>query len=205
MSRYFTPLPQGQMDAVFRDWRHAARLYVNDVYRLAPKPKWLFYAVFNINSQAINNTAFQQQNRSEINYLVKRMDLPKYTLEIENLNQYNRKTTTYTRINYDQVNITFHDDNNGVSNALWALYYSHYVADRLNSQSPYSDISPPAYLTHTYDPKSSFPFRYGLDVSSSIQPFFDSIQLKQIHLIFHKYLLKNFQEKQSFEYNSKLL
>lgn len=185
MSRYFTPLPQGQMDAVFRDWRHAARLYVDDVYRLAPKPKWLFYAVFNINSQAISNTAFQQQNRSEINYLVKRMDLPKYTLEIENLNQYNRKTTTYTRINYDQVNITFHDDNNGVSNALWALYYSHYVADRLNSQSPYTDINPPAYLTHTYDPKSSFPFRYGLDVSSSIRPFFDSIQL--VTLTKHKF------------------
>lgn len=185
MARYFTPNPQGQMDAVFRDWQHAARLYVDDIYRLAPKPKWLFYAVFNINPSAINNTAFQQQNRSELNFLVKRMDLPKYTLEIENLNQYNRKTTTYTKINYDPVNIVFHDDNNGVSNAMWAIYYSHYFADRLNSQSPYSDINPPAYRSHTYDPKSSFPFRYGLDVSTSLNPFFNSIQL--ITLTKHKF------------------
>lgn len=185
MARYFTPNPQGQMDAVFRDWRHAARLYVDDLYRLAPKPKWLFYAVFNINPAAISNTAFGQQNRSELNYIVKRMDLPKYTLEVENLNQYNRKTTSYTRINYDPVNIVFHDDNNGVSNALWALYYSHYFADRLNSQSPYTDINPPAYLNHTYDPKSSFPFRYGLDVQTSLFPFFNSIQL--ITLTKHKF------------------
>lgn len=185
MSRYFNPTLQGQLDTVFKDWQHAARLYVDDVYRLAPKPKWLFYAVFNINPQATSNTAFQQQNRSELNFLVKQMDLPKYTLEIENLNQYNRKTTTYTRINYDQVNLVFHDDNNGVSNAMWAMYYSHYFADRLNSQSPYSDINPPAYTNHAYDPKSSFPFRYGLDVSTSINPFFNSIQL--ITLTKHKF------------------
>lgn len=185
MSRYYNPTLQGQLDTVFRDWQHAARLYVDDVYRLSPKPKWLFYAVFNINPAATSNTAFQQQNRSELNFLVKQMDLPKYTLEIENLNQYNRKTTTYTRINYDQVNLVFHDDNNGVSNAMWAMYYSHYFADRLNSQSPYSDINPPAYQSHTYDAKSSFPYRYGLDVSTSLNPFFNSIQL--ITLSKHKF------------------
>ena len=36
-----------------RDWQHAARLYVDDTYRLAPKPKFLHYAVFNINQNAI--------------------------------------------------------------------------------------------------------------------------------------------------------
>ena len=58
------------------------------------------------------------------------------------------------------------------------MYYSYYFNDRLNSQTPYSDINPPAYLDHAYDPKASFPFRYGLDVGPRLgNPFFNSIQL----------------------------
>ena len=73
-----------------RDWQHAARLYVDSNYRLSPKPKFLHYAVFNINQDAIpNGTQFQQQNQLELNYLVKKMDLPKFTLNVEELNQYN--------------------------------------------------------------------------------------------------------------------
>jgi len=184
MSIYYNPYLSTD-GLVIRDWQHAARLYVDDTYRLAPKPKWLYYAVFNLNENAISGTSFQQQNRSELNYLVKKMDLPKFTLNTENLNQYNRKTTTYTRITYDPVTVVFHDDNNGVTNALWAMYYSHYFADRLNSQTPYSDINPPAYESHTYDAKSSFPFRYGLDVGTSFFPFFNSIQL--LTLTRHKF------------------
>ena len=185
MSRYYNGYLDANSGLFFRDWQHAARLYVDDVYRLAPKPKWMYYAVFNINDGAISSTAFQQQNRQELNFLVKKMDLPRYTLDTERLNQYNRKTTTYTKINYENVNITFHDDNNGVSNAMWAMYYSHYFADRLNSQTPYSDIDPPAYQTNTYLPKSAFPYRYGLDGSNGYIPFFNSIQL--LTLTKHKF------------------
>lgn len=169
-------LGTGLNGEVFRDWQHAARLYVDDTYRLAPKPKWLFYAVFNINPNVLGNTAFREQNQRELNYLVKKMDLPKYTLDIEKLNQYNRKTTSYTKINYDPVNITFHDDNNGVTNALWALYYGYYFADRLNVSAPYQDTNPIAYRPHTYDTKDQFQYRYGLDNLIS-DPFFYSIQL----------------------------
>jgi hypothetical protein len=160
----------------FRDWQHAARLYVDDAHRLSPKPKWLFYVVFNLNSDAVGNTSFQEQNQRELNYLVKRMDLPKYTLNIENLNQYNRKTTTYTKITYEPVNLTFHDDNNGVTNALWALYYGYYFADRWNSASPYTEVNPPAYTPHAYDRKDNWQYRYGLD-TKAVNPFFQSVQL----------------------------
>lgn len=181
----------GNSNYFFRDWQHAARLYVDDVYRLAPKPKWMYYAVFNINESATARTPFQQQNQRELNYLVKKMDLPKYTMDIERLNQYNRKTTSYTKITYDPVNITFHDDNNGVTNALWALYYGYYIADRLNVQSPYTDTNPIAYQPHTYDTKDKWQYRYGLD-NGVTMPFFSSIQL--VTLTKHKftsYLLCN--------------
>lgn len=160
----------------FRDWQHASRLYVEGDYRLAPKPKWLYYAVFNINPEAIPpGTAFRAQNQQELNYLAKKMDLPRYTLNVENLNQYNRKTTSYTRITYDPVTITFHDDNAQTTNGLWALYYGYYFADRLNS-SPQDDINPAAYRLHAYDEKTQFPYAYGLD-NGQREPFFRSIQL----------------------------
>ena len=60
--------PKGNM----ADFQHAARLYVDDTFRLAPKTKFLYYVVFNINPDAIGGTAFQDQNRLEANYLVKR-------------------------------------------------------------------------------------------------------------------------------------
>jgi hypothetical protein len=33
-------LDSGLNSQVLRDWQHAARLYVDDTYRLAPKPKF---------------------------------------------------------------------------------------------------------------------------------------------------------------------
>ena len=164
--------PKGNM----ADFQHAARLYVDDTFRLAPKNKFLYYAVFNIANNVLSDTAFQDRHRLELNYLVKKMDLPKYTLDTTTLNQYNRKTTVYTKITYEPITITLHDDNNGVTNGLWALYYGYYFADRLNAGDPYSGISPAAYSLNTYDAKDGQPFRYGLD-NDSFGRFFDSIQL----------------------------
>jgi len=163
------------------DYQHASRLYVDDTFRLAPKNKFLFYVVFNINPNALTNVSFQDRHALELNYLVKSADLPKYTINTETLNQYNRKTNVYTKIVYDPVSLTLHDDNNGITNMLWALYYGYYFNDSHNSSDPYSDVSPAAYQKSTYAMKG--PFRYGLDVSSSegntgtIEPFFNSIQL----------------------------
>lgn len=173
------------------DFQHAARLYVDDTFRLAPKTKFLYYVVFNLNPNAISGTAFQEQNRLEINYLVKRADLPKYTLNNEELNQYNRKTRSYTKITYDPVNLTFHDDNAGVTNSLWALYYGYYFRDRLNSADPYTDIYPAAYQNTAVLSKESQPFRYGLDNNVG-EPFFRSIQLITMSKQrFYSYLLCN--------------
>jgi hypothetical protein len=158
------------------DFQHAARLYVDDTLRLAPKNKFLYYVVFNINHDAMGDTTFKDRHKLELNYLVKSADLPKYTIETETLNQYNRKTNVYKKIIYDPVNLTLHDDNNGITNTLWALYYGYYFRDRLNSAGPNQGVSPQAYNKTTYLTKEAFPFRYGLD-NDSYAPFFNSIQL----------------------------
>lgn len=180
------------------DYQHASRLYVDDTFRLAPKNKFLYYVVFNINSNALIDTSFQDRHNLELNYLVKRVDLPKYTLDTSTLNQYNRKTNIYTKITYDPVNIVFHDDNNGVTNMLWGMYYGYYFNDRHNSMDPYTDVSPPAYQNNQYQSKEYAPYRYGLDVddyngeSGVSEPFFLSIQLVTMsRQRFFSYLLCN--------------
>ena len=179
--------PKGDM----ADFQHASRLYVDDTFRLAPKTKFLYYVVFNINPDALNDISFEDRHMLELNYLVKQADLPKYTLKTETLNQYNRKTNIYTGITYDPVNLTLHDDNNGITNTLWALYYGYYFADRLNSNDPDTDIRPIAYENNSYYPKRMMPFRYGLD-NDSDEPFFNSIQLFTLsRQRFFSYLLCN--------------
>ena len=105
------------------------------------------------NNFNINNLSFEDRHMLELNYLVKSADLPKYNLKTETLNQYNRKTNVYTSIQYEPVNLTLHDDNNGITNLLWALYYGYYFADRNNAVDPNSDISPIAYERNTYSQK----------------------------------------------------
>jgi hypothetical protein len=179
--------PKGNM----ADYQHAARLYTDDTFRLAPKHKFLYYVVFNINPNAMTDISFKDRHKLELNYLVKQADLPKYTLKVETLNQYNRKTNVYTGITYEPVNLTLHDDNNGITNLLWALYYGYYIADRDNAQDPNSDISPIAFERNTYYPKNMVPFRYGLD-NDSDEPFFNSVQIFTLsRQRFFSYLLCN--------------
>jgi hypothetical protein len=45
------------------------------------------------------------------------------------MNQYNRKRIVQTKIKYEQVDITFHDDNNDSVNYLWNSYYQYYFSD----------------------------------------------------------------------------
>ena len=170
-------------------FQHAARLYVDDNFRLAPKVKFLYYVVFNINPKVA--ASLQSKAGLELNYLVRSTDLPKYQIDTELFHQYNRKTHVYKKITYMPINMVMHDDNFGNVNSLWALYYGYYFADRNNNSGPYDDIFPAAYQSHTYDNKNKWPFRYGLDNGSkSSEPFFHSIQLFTINRHqFNSYLL----------------
>ena len=158
------------------DYQHAARLYIDNNFRLSPRVKFLYYVVFNINANVAHG--MQSKNGLELNYLVRSTDLPKFQIDTELFNQYNRKAHIYKKINYQPINMVLHDDNDGITNSLWALYYGYYFADRGNNSGPYGNVAPPAYQSTTYDNKAGFPFRYGLDnESDSKQPFLHSVEL----------------------------
>ena len=50
-------------------------------------------------------------------------------MNLEEKIQYNKKMYAATRIQYEPVNITFHDDHADTVNAFWKKYYEYHIAD----------------------------------------------------------------------------
>jgi len=117
-----------------KDYQHASRLYIDDNYKLMPKQKFLFHVVFNTD-ETLFQGGFRPNERYELNMLVKSADLPKYNMSMEEKIQYNKKMYTATRIAYEPVNITFHDDHADTVNAFWKKYYEYNIADSVSMNS----------------------------------------------------------------------
>jgi hypothetical protein len=158
--------PKGGMG----NWQHASRVFIDNTFRLSPRTKFLFYVQFEIDPTVHKGLKFTNNHTRELGVLVKRTDLPKFNFDSDVKHQYNRKKIVYKMINYDPVNINLHDDSAGVVNALWAIYYGYYIADRNNPNS--------AYETNHYRPANTAKdnFRYGMDNNISA-PFFKSVSI----------------------------
>jgi len=179
--------PKGNM----ADWAHAARLYTDDNFRLAPKNKFLYHVTLNLNENVIGKILPQWDKRhgTEVNMLVKSVTLPKYKIETTTKNKYNRKKNLQTRIDYDPVTITFHDDSMGLTSQLWAAYYQYYFRDgtygsRDGAGKP-NQTARPYDRFNAYKGETANNDRFGLD-NDQYEPFFTSIQLTQMAR--HQYL-----------------
>jgi hypothetical protein len=136
-----------------RDYRHASRVFTTNAYELKPRFKFLFHVSFTLNFQEIPalRGAIGVDDATNLSYVVKTVDLPKFTIDNETLNQYNRKRVIQTRINYDPVNIVFHDDGGDVVRNIWYNYFSYYYKDPsqkyLNENNQNGSIGPSANRT----------------------------------------------------------
>lgn len=121
-----------------KDYKHASKIFVDGNYRLAPKMGFLFHIAFDLDP---NLTRMSTTDILEAGMLVKTMQLPKYTIENKTNNAYNRPNIVQTKIKYDPVTITFHDDSSDVIRSLWYDYMSYYYRD--------TDQTPDKYLLNT--------------------------------------------------------
>lgn len=106
-----------------RDFTHASKTFRTNSYQNAPKLKFLFHTYFEINPEAGYTSA------PNFGILVKQVKLPSFTIQAEQLNQYNRKRLVQTKIKYDPIEITFHDDNGNSVLDMWEAYYRYYYND----------------------------------------------------------------------------
>jgi hypothetical protein len=191
------------------DFAHASRLYVDDTFALAPKAGWMYYVVFNINQSALNTPAgsgsstggqggllnfikglanitddWKVRRQPEIGMLVKSADLPKFAIQNEVVNQYNRKTYIQKAITYNPIQLSFHDDMSNVTHRLWTYYYKYYFADsNYGSGNGFKIGSKPAGYADTKYKTNSDIFgstNYGLN-NGAVEPFFDSIVIYQMN------------------------
>ena len=168
------------------DFAHGARLYVDDSFRLAPKQKFLYHCVFNLDPSVaqISDPPIKNHQR-ELNMLVKNVDLPKYSVDMVTVQQYNKKRNIQTKITYDPVTIVFHDDNYGVTTALWETYYRYYYKD--GNHGGKDTVGNPTTSTQKafnrgsgYEGARFNQNQFGLDNNTPIANFFTSIQVYQL-------------------------
>jgi len=110
-----------------RDYTHASRTFRTNQYELKPRFKFLYHVSFTINSQSIPSLSVK--DNQQISLLVKTIDLPKYSVNTDVMNQYNRKRVIQTGIKYDPINVAFHDDSGDIVRNMWYNYYSYYYKD----------------------------------------------------------------------------
>lgn len=160
-----------------RDYQHADRLYVTNNYARMPKVGFLYYVVFNINNDAITDPEWKERNRREVGLLVKRIDLPKFKIQTETLNQYNRKTVIQTKLNYTPISIDFHDDNSDITTNLWKNYYNYYFVDGIYGAANKDKNIVQEYGDTKFQDKS---YAYGLN-NYQKEPFLQSIDIYVLH------------------------
>ena len=162
-----------------KDYRHAARLYIDDNYKLLPKQKFLFHVVFNTD-ETLFFDGFNGAERYQLNMLVKACDLPKYNLSMEEKTQYNKKMYAATRIAYEPVNITFHDDHADTVNAFWKKYYEYHIAD---SVAMNSDLAISTTRDDAYDAIDKKRYtKFGMDTPRQRKkPYLERIEIFVLH------------------------
>jgi len=131
----------GNPSANMRDYQHASRLYVENTYARAPKHGFMYFVAFNFNDGVIRDSSWAASGKVDAGLLAKKVDLPKFKISTETLNQYNRKTVVQTKLNYDPINIEFHDDNSEITTGLWKNYYKYYFTD--SAYGGRDDLKPP--------------------------------------------------------------
>ena len=197
INKFLTPAG----DTIIRDYRHAARIFHDDNFRLSPKYGFLFYVEFdfnplitNISDQTLQYKGTGKGNAParELGMLVKSATLPKFTIDTKTHNAYNRKNIVQNSIKYDPVQISFHDDQSDNVRNFWYDYYSFFFRD--------PDYADATYNTpHKYASRPSFDWGYsprrpsvGANLTGQQAYPYQYIQAIRIYSLYQK----NFSEYQ---------
>ena len=124
-----------------KDYTHASKTFRTNGYENSPRLKFLFHVYFNLNTTAIPplRQIFNSTDSSTVGLLVKNIELPKYQIEVDTMNQYNRKRLIQKKINYQPVRCVFHDDGGDLIRTMWYNYYAYYYKD---PNQPYRNNTP---------------------------------------------------------------
>jgi hypothetical protein len=172
---------RGKGEVKLRDFAHAARTFTSDAgYTLAPKVGFGFHVRLIYNQPG---DFFAGGLTNTLSVLVKSAELPKFNIETEVLNKYNKKEVFQKKITYEPINIIFHDDGANTVRDMWLAYNQYYFADSNLPQQAYD-------LDDTYSPVR-LATRYGLD-TGRIGRFLSQVEIYSMaNHVYTKYTLLN--------------
>ena len=167
-----------------KDYQHAARTFVDGLYRLSPKSGALFHVYIDVNNSIAKQDATNANAIYEIGLMAKTAQLPKFTIQNKILNAYNRKNIVQERINYDPISLTFHDDSSDVIRNFWEGYYTYYYRDASHSAEVYGQ-------DHKYKPRQDQNWGFTPKNTGSGTPnYINSIRIYSLHQkYFSSYIL----------------
>jgi len=183
-----TTLKQAVTPDNLRDYKHANQLFVGSNFRLIPKQGFLYHVFFDLDPRLTRMKGDLKTLSTEIALMAKAVDLPKYTITTKTYNSYNRPNVVQSKINFEPIQMSFHDDSADVIRRFWYDYYKYYFRD--------SDYSETSYrYTHKYRPQEtgSFGFSPRDDLGSDeLRPYLKTVRIYSLHQKkFSEYILIN--------------
>jgi len=185
-----------------KDWNHASQLFTTNKNELHPKQSFLFHVFFELNldngprpDASISQLVGDPNKRKELGMLVKQVSLPKFSIDTKSLNAYNRPHIVQTKIHYDPITITFHDDSADVVRNFWYDYYTYYYrnSDHGSAKNPLDASASHRELT---SPRLDKDWGYTIRGQSGNPapgiPYLRSIRIYSLHnKKFSEYVLTN--------------
>jgi len=129
---------------------------------LDPKAAWMFQVRFELNSE-VSRFARYNNNELEAGMLATQVQLPKFTVENKVFNAYNRVNLVQSKIKYEPVTLTFHDDHSNIVLGLWKDYFAYYYRDGDYGVGGGQDSIHSGYAAqHKYAPREERDWGYSL-------------------------------------------
>lgn len=167
-----------------KDFAHASKTFVDSGMRLHPKVGFLYHVFFDLNPDVARNIRTQVAD-IELGLMAKAVSLPKFSVDARPYNAYNRVNLVQSKIKYDPVTITFHDDMANVVNKFWYQYYSYYYQDTRYAENLFT-------ADHKYQDRQRINWGLRNAGTSTYEPFIRNIRIYQLHKKqFTEYILVN--------------
>jgi hypothetical protein len=154
----------GPENNYLRDYDHASRTFRANAYALHPRLSALYLCVFNFAPDVANR--FTNEDKIELPLMVKSVDLPAYTIDVQDHNQYNKRVYSQHKIEYGDTRITFHDDAKELVLKMWYNYVTHYYLDSTYTTNDFQ-------VRDRYTARNATAFGY----ANGNTKFFSSIQV----------------------------
>jgi hypothetical protein len=172
-----------------KSYQHASRIFVDGNFLRSPKYSFLFYVIF-VYKDGAGGLGTPISRGIQIGALCKSAQLPKYTVDVQTLNAYNRPNIVQKKLKYDPVQLKFHDDSDDIIREFWYDYMTYYYRDSDYQKALYGQ-------DHKYKDRQRTAWGYGLrdegtDTAGGFRGVGDYHPLKEIRI--YSFYNKKFSE-----------